>query len=86
MGLSYYWVDYKGHRKGCEWLKVYGMNSIVAYMLANVINFRCIAESLFYGLQPYIGGFYSFLLMLAQAGIIYFLLWVLYQKRIFLKV
>lgn len=86
MGLSYYWVDYKGHRKGCEWLKVYGMNSIVAYMLANVINFRCIAESLFYGLQPYIGGFYSFLLTLAQAGIIYFLLWVLYQKRIFLKV
>ena len=70
----------------CEWLKVYGMNSIVAYMLANVINFRCITESLFYGLQPYIGGFYSFLLTLAQAGIIYFLLWVLYQKRIFLKV
>ncbi|MGM9760678.1 MAG: acyltransferase family protein [Parabacteroides sp.] len=86
MGLAYYWVDYKGHRKGCQWLKVYGMNSIVAYLLANVLNFRCIAESVFYGLEAYIGGFYPFLLTLFQAGMIYFLLWVLYERKIFLKV
>lgn len=38
MGLFYYWIDYKGHRSGITWLKVYGMNSIVAYMLANVVK------------------------------------------------
>ena len=30
MGLFYYWIDYKGHRKYTTWLKVYGMNSILA--------------------------------------------------------
>lgn len=29
-GHFYYWIDYKGHRSGITWLKVYGMNSIVA--------------------------------------------------------
>ena len=47
MGLFYYWIDYKGHRKYTTWLKVYGMNSILAYMLTNVVSFRCIGESLF---------------------------------------
>ena len=42
MGLFYYWIDYKGHRKYTTWLKVYGMNSILAYMLTNVVSFRCI--------------------------------------------
>ena len=48
MGLFYYWIDYKGHRKYTTWLKVYGMNSILAYMLTNVVSFRCIGESLFF--------------------------------------
>lgn len=86
MGLFYYWIDYKGHRKGITWLKVYGMNSIVAYMLANVINFRCIGSSLFYGLEQYMGNYYSFLLSLWNVGVIYLILWVLYKKKIFLKV
>ena len=68
MGLFYYWIDYKGHRSGITWLKVYGMNSIVAYMLANVVNFRCIGESLFYGLEQYMGSYYSFLMTLWNIG------------------
>ena len=51
LGISYYFIDYKGFRKGLTWLKVYGMNSIVAYMLTQIINFRGIAQSLFYGLE-----------------------------------
>ena len=40
---------------GLNWLRVYGMNSIAAYMLTLCIQFRCIPHSLLYGLEPYIG-------------------------------
>lgn len=86
MGLFYYWIDYKGHRSGITWLKVYGMNSIVAYMLANVVNFRCIGESLFYGLEKYMGSYYSFLMTLWNIGAVYVIIWFMYKRGIFLKV
>lgn len=86
MGLFYYWIDYKGHRSGITWLKVYGMNSIVAYMLANVIDFSSIGQSLLYGLEPYMGSYYSFLMTLWNVAVIYVILWIMYKKGIFLKV
>lgn len=86
MGLFYYLIDYKGYNKNITWLKVYGMNSIVAYMLANVINFSCLGESLFYGLQQYMGNYYSFLISLSNILVIYVILWWLYKRNIFLKV
>lgn len=86
MGLFYYWIDYKGHRQYNTWLKVYGMNSIAAYMLANVVNFRCVGESLFFGLQPYLGNYYPMLLVLCNVLVIYVILWLLYKHKIFLKV
>ena len=86
MGLFYYWIDYKGHRSGITWLKVYGMNSIVAYMLANVVNFRCIGESLSYGLEQYMGSYYSFLMTLWNIGAVYVIIWFMYKRGIFLKV
>lgn len=86
MGLFYYWIDYKGHRNYLTWLKVYGMNSIVAYMLANVVNFSCIGESLLFGFQPYLGNYYPVLIVLSNVSVIYVILWWLYKRNIFLKV
>ena len=86
MGIFYYWIDYKNHRRGLTWLKVYGMNSIVAYMLANVIDFSCIGNSLFYGLEQYIGKFYPFLVAVTNVSLIYVILWLLYKHKLFLKV
>lgn len=86
MALFYYWIDYKGHRKNNTWLKVYGMNSIVAYMLAMIINFKCIGQSLFFGLEQYMGAYYPVLIALVNAGMVYLILWWMYKKKIFLKV
>lgn len=86
MGVFYYWIDYKGHRKNLTWLKVYGMNSIVAYMLANVISFRCIGTSLFHGFEQYTKNYYPALIAASNALIIYVILWLLYKRNIFLKV
>ena len=86
MALFYYIIDYKGLRKYTGWLKVYGMNSIVAYMLAMCMNFSCIGHSLFHGLEQYLGNYYQVLITLSNACIIYFILWYLYKKQIYLKV
>ena len=86
LGISYYFVDYKGYNKNITWLKVYGMNSIAAYMLTQIVNFRGVADSIFYGLEQYMGDWYSLLLTLAQVGTIYLILYVMYRKKIFLKV
>ena len=86
MGLFYYWIDYKGHRQHITWLKVYGMNSIVAYMLAETIRFNCIGESWLFGFEQYLGSFYPLLIVFSEASIVFFILWVMYKQRIFLKV
>ena len=85
LGITYYFVDYKGRRGGIEWLKVYGMNSIAAYMLTQIVNFRGVAHSLFYGLEQYMGDWYQLLLTASQVGTIYLILYVMYRKKIFLK-
>ena len=86
MGLFYYWIDYKGNRKYTTWLKVYGMNSILAYMLTNVVSFRCIGESLFFGTQQYLGNYYPVLIAMCNVSVIYVLLYAFYKHNIFLKV
>lgn len=86
MGVFYYWIDYKGHRSGITWLKVYGMNSIVAYMLTNVVSFRCVGESLLYGLEQYLGNYYPALITASNVAVIFIILRIMYKKGIFLKV
>lgn len=86
MALFYYIIDYKGWKKYTGWLKVYGMNSIVAYMLAMCVNFSCIGHSLFHGLEQYLGAYYQVLITASNAVIVYLILWFMYQKKIFLRV
>lgn len=86
MALFYYWIDYKGHSRGLNWLKIYGMNSITAYLLGEVVNFRCIADSVSYGLKQYIGDYYPVWLTFANYLILFFLLRMMYKRGLFLKV
>lgn len=85
LGIFYYWIDYKGHTRSLEWLKIYGMNSITAYVLAQVINFRCIASSLTYGLEKFMGDYYGVLLNFANYLIIFLILMAMYRRRVFLR-
>lgn len=85
MALCYYWVDYRGHTRGLNWLKIYGMNSITAYILGEVVNFRCVATSVSYGLEQYLGAYYAVWITCANYLIVFFILRVMYKNRIFLK-
>ena len=86
MTLFYYIVDYKGWKRGLEWLKIYGMNSIAAYILGQVVNFRCVAHSVTHGLQQFMGDYYDVWLTFANYLILFFILRIMYKAKIFLKV
>ncbi len=86
MALFYYIVDYKGRSNGLNWLKIYGMNSIVAYTLGMVINFRSAAHSLLWGLEKYTGDYYSAVLTFANFLILFLILQLMYKLRVFVKI
>ena len=86
MALFYFLFDVCHLTFGLDFLRVYGMNSITAYVLSEVVNFRGIAHSLLYGLEQYIGSYYAFVLTLSQVAIVFLLLYAMYRRNIFLKV
>lgn len=86
MALFYYVIDYKKKTKGLEWLKIYGMNSIIAYTLGMVVNFRSVADSVLFGVEQYVGDFYPTLLTFANFLILFFILHVMYKAKVFVKI
>jgi predicted acyltransferase len=86
MALFYYLVDYKNYGKYLNWLKIYGMNSILAYMLYSIVEFNSLSHSLFYGLEKYLDAFYPVMTRLGNVSIIFVILWVMYRNGKFLKV
>lgn len=86
MALFHWWIDIKGHTKGLEWLKIYGMNSIVAYVIGESVSFMSVCVSLLYGFEQYLGGYYQTLLKLANFGIVFAILALMYRRKIFIKV
>ena len=85
-GLFYYLVDYKNLGKYLNWLKIYGMNSIAAYMLYVIIDFSGVVRSLFHGTEQYLCGYYPVLIKLGSVSIIFLILALMYRRKIFLKV
>lgn len=86
MGLFYWFYDVRGHRFALNFLRVYGMNSITAYLISEIVNFRGAAHSLLYGFEQYLGAYYSCLLQFAQISVVFFLLWAMHRNKIYLKV
>ncbi len=86
LGIFYWWIDVKGHKRGCEWLLYYGCNAITAYLIGEIINFRCIASSLLHGTEQFLGEWYSVLLTACNSIILFAILAILYKNKIFLKV
>lgn len=86
LAIFYWWIDVKGHSKGWEWLLYYGCNAITAYLLGEIINFRCMASSLLHGTEQYIGEWYPVLLTACNSIILFLILRALYKAKLFLKV
>lgn len=86
LALFHYWIDVKGHSRGLKWLKIYGMNSITAYVIGEVVDFRSIPASLTYGLEEIIGPeWYQVWLSFANFSIVFLILWIMYKRKLFIK-
>ncbi|MDD2242535.1 MAG: DUF5009 domain-containing protein [Bacteroidales bacterium] len=85
MALFYYVVDVKEFTGGIEWLKYFGMNSLVAYCISEVVSFRSISNSLFFGLEQYMGEFYPLVGVCFQAIMTLLIVKWLYDCHIFIK-
>jgi predicted acyltransferase len=77
-------VDVRGWHRGADWLKIYGMNAITAYVIGHVIDFSSVPESLLYGLEGF--SWYPVLIAFANASILFGILYWMYRKGVFLKV
>ena len=73
-------------RKGTLFFTVIGTNSILVYMAPTFINFDYTNESLFGGILSLGGEHEALLLAVTLLAIKWGLLYLLYRKKIFLKV
>lgn len=87
LALFFYIVDYRKKGGWLKWLKVFGMNSILVYMIDEVVYFNSIPESFLFGLKPYVGeDWYRFIIKICVLAITWWILHLLYKKKIFLRV
>lgn len=86
MALTHLWVDIKHHTTGLQWLKIYGMNSITAYILGEVVNFRSIVTSLTWGLEPMLGQWWPTWLTAANYLLLFLILLAMYRTKTFIKI
>lgn len=86
MALCYYVIDVCGIRRPFDWLRIYGMNSIAAYVLGEVVNFRSAVHSVSYGLAPLLGDFYAVWLTFGNFLLLFFLLLALHRAHVYIKV
>lgn len=86
MALFYWWVDCRGCSRGLNWLKIYGMNPITAYIIGEVIDFRSVVASVSYGLEPLLGAYYPVWLTFGNCLILFWILRMMYRRGVFLKV
>lgn len=86
MAVFHYVIDVCRWQRPLGWLKIYGMNSIVAYMLGEVVDFRSVVHSLSYGLAPWLADRYPAWLTFGNFLLLFFLLWGMYRCKVFIKV
>lgn len=86
LAVFYYVIDVRKIQKPFLWLRIYGMNSIVAYVLFELVNFRSVGTSLFYGLEQFSVNLYPFFIELSQVGCVFGVLFFMYRRNYFVKI
>lgn len=86
LSVFYYYIDCCGYKQYTTMLKVYGMNSLTAYILSEVVNFTSITDSLLYGLKQFVGIYYPLVTITGNVLILYLILYVMYRNKYFIRV
>lgn len=84
--LFYYIIDVKGVYKWSFFFRVIGMNSIFAYVSAVFIDYSFTAEKTFKWLGQLAGKYEPPVMALCTTFIVWLVLYLMYRKKIFLKI
>lgn len=87
-GSLYWMIDMKGWKKGWIWLLPFGMNAILAYMLRSLVLLgHHPSEVILYGLSNWLSPeWYKCAISMADKALLWWLLWIFYKHKIFVKV
>jgi predicted acyltransferase len=87
LALSFLLTETMGLR-GCwvTWLRVFGLNSIAAYILYTTFGLGSIARRLLRGFEGPAGVFFPFVVALGEFAILWLILREMYRRGVFLKV
>lgn len=86
LALFYAIIDVVGFKAWAYFFVVIGANAIVAYMSQKLFNIWGIAQTWFGGATTHLGRAGDFWLAVAATGMTWVGLWLLYRKKIFLRV
>jgi predicted acyltransferase len=87
MAVFYYIIDILGYQKWAFFFKVIGMNSILIYMAGSFIDWPYTTSALFQWLGQLVGDPYNaVVLVFCYIAVQWAFLYVLYKKKIFLRV
>ena len=87
LALSYLFTDkWKIDSHWTRGLRIFGLNSIAAYMLYSVFSLDRVARYWVHGLEQYTGAYYPMIVSLTQFAILFFIIRHMYKYKIFLKV
>lgn len=86
LALFYWLVDMCGFKRWAFPLRVMGLNAIVAYFLGEYFNFSGITGRVLYGIEHWLPeGWYSVVLTIGNSLLIYWIIWMLYRNKRFIK-
>jgi len=86
LALFYLVIDVWKIRRWSYFFRIIGVNSITIYLGVKVMNFNHTSNFLFYGTAKSFGDYKPVILLIGTIAVEWLFLWVLYKKKIFLKV
>ena len=85
LAAFYYLIEIRRYRKWCSMFIVVGSNAIFAYVSSHIFDFRLIAKVLVGGLEQYVGPWYPFTLALGGFLVLYLILKLMHDKKVFVR-
>lgn len=86
MALFVWLVDHLKLTRGFTFFTVIGMNAIFAYCASHLFDFREIGNVVLGGLEKYTGNWFGLISALGGFGVLYFILWQMYKRKIYIKI
>jgi predicted acyltransferase len=86
LALFYLVVDYWKIQTKRKFFILIGANAIVAYMASHLFDWRLIADVFLDGFKASTGEWHGMLRAIGGFSVLYFILWQMYKRRIFIKI